>query len=83
MRKRQIFILGLLGTLGMLSFIIGVWNGIELRTKRKPRIVGYQIEDRIEIQNVEYLSANRNSRGKSNSKCQPDVSLILPCLHFY
>ena len=64
MFKRNIFILGLVGSLGMLSFIIGVWNGVTIKTKRKPDVLGYQINDNIQLSNAENLSLNRNSRGK-------------------
>ena len=64
MYKRNLYIVGLVGSLGMLSFIIGVWNGVTIKTKRTPDVLGYQIDDNIQLQNAENLLPNRNSRGK-------------------
>ena len=79
MPKRIIFILGLISALGMLAIIV-VLNGILIKTTHIYQIRGYQTQ-------AGDLSPTRNSRGKSNSKCQSDVMLIdeiiiLACLHF-
>ena len=59
MYKRNGFVLGIVGTLAMLSFIIGVWNGIHIKPLRRPNTLGYKKE--VDIQ---YQMQNRNSRGK-------------------
>ena len=64
MYKRNVFIVGFVGALGMLSFIIGVWNGVAIKANRKPGIRGHHIEDRVKIHTDEYLSPHINSMGK-------------------
>ena len=64
MFKRRIFVVGLVGTLGMLSFIVGVWNGINIKDRRRPDAVGYNNLNEMQISDIGYEIPNRNSRGK-------------------
>ena len=64
MFKRNVFCIGLVGALAMLSFIIGVWNGINIKSRRRPAAAAF-FKDDIQISNIEYNLPNRNSRGKS------------------
>ena len=65
MYKRNIFIFGLVGALATLSFIIGVWNGINVKPKRRPAAIGYlKVEDPVEKSlDVNYQLRNSHSRG--------------------
>ena len=63
MFKRNVFCVGLVGTLAMLSFMVGVWNGINIKPRSRPAAVAYYKDDII-INNIEYNLPNRNSRGK-------------------
>ena len=65
MYKRNIFIFGLVGALATLSFIVGVWNGINVKPKRRPAAVGYlKVEDPVEKSlDVNYQLRNSHSRG--------------------
>lgn len=65
MYKRNIFIFGLVGALATLSFIIGVWNGINVKPKRRPVAVGYlKVEEPVEKSlDVNYQLRNSHSRG--------------------
>ena len=63
MFKRNVFCVGLVGTLAVLSFMVGVWDGINIKPRRRPAAVAYYKDDII-INNIEYNLPNRNSRGK-------------------
>ena len=65
MFKRNVFCVGVVGALAMLSFIIGVWNGINIKPRRRPTAAAY-FKDDTQISNIEYNLPNRNSRGKTN-----------------
>ena len=65
MFKRKLFVVGLIGTLGMLSFIVGVWNGINITPKRRPDALGYHNLNEIQNNDIGYELPNRNSRGMS------------------
>ena len=53
MSKRNIFLVGLIGTLAMLSFMVGVWDGINIKPRRRPAALAYYKDDII-INNIEY-----------------------------
>ena len=63
MFKRNVFCVGLVGTLAVLCFMVGVWDGINIKPRRRPAAVAYYKDDII-INNIEYNLPNRNSRGK-------------------
>jgi len=63
MYKRNGFVLGIVGSLAMLSFIIGVWNGINIKPRRRPNTLGFKKADDTPIRNIQYQLQNRNSRG--------------------
>ena len=69
MYKRNIFIFGLVGALATLSFIVGVWNGINVKPKRRPAAVGYlKVEDPVEKSlDVNYQLRNSHSRGSDHN----------------
>ena len=63
MGKRQLFILGLIGALFMLWFIINLCNEVAIKTKLgcKSPILRYQIEEMEKSDNLEYGSFNKTS----------------------
>ena len=63
MYRSTLFVVGLLGTLGMLSFIVGVWNGSNANASRNPDVLCYNNSNEMQNGDIRYEIPNSESRG--------------------